>query len=193
MHFLSFLIITTLGILPFCPLVYATSVRSVLRSLDTASVLHFTLNRHGGAFMGTEFLRDHVNLTYLAQELKRTESRFNLTKRVVKGNRLVRKAKLDEPLRPNGGSLMGKIVDDGLWFVVYYNYFSKVNFYELGLCTHTLIVGMPKSKLASHDKKSRWILTCWRRTFMSLSRQAAKGANMTTYFLKQVVMLSHSK
>ena len=82
------------------------------RSLGTAPVLHFTLTRRGGKFSPTEFKRDYVNLTYLALELEKTEARFNLTKRQVKGNKLVRKAKSDER-DPN--ALMGEVATDGTW------------------------------------------------------------------------------
>lgn len=90
---------------------------SVLRSLDTAPVLHFTLARRGGSFAATEWTKDYVNLTYLAQELEKIEDRFNLTQRVVKGNKLVRKAKIVGAKGSGEGALMGKIADDGLWFV----------------------------------------------------------------------------
>lgn len=157
MHFLSFLILTTLGIFPFCPFSSATSAPSVLRSLDTAPVLHFTLNRRGGVFVQTQFFTDYVNLTYLAHELERTESRFNLTKRVVKGNKLVRKAKLDESLHQDGGFLMGKIADNGSWFVNSSYTVSTFSFWQADHCAYALIAGMPSSRLASHLKKLRWI------------------------------------
>lgn len=114
MHFLHFLVT---AISPLSSLVCATLAPSILRSLDSVPVLHFSLSRRGGVFSGTQFPKDTVNLTYLAEELKRVESRSNLTRRVVQGNRLVRKAKLDETTSYDGGLLMGKIADDGLWYV----------------------------------------------------------------------------
>lgn len=90
---------------------------SVLRSLDVAPVLHFTLARRGGSFAATEWTKDYVNLTYLVQELEKIEDRFNLTQRVVKGNKLVRKAKIGGAEGSDEGALMSKIADDGLWFV----------------------------------------------------------------------------
>lgn len=93
------------------------SLQSTVRSLDSATVLHFTLARRGGSFTANEWPQDYVNLTYLSQELQKTEDRFNLTRRVVKGNRLVRKAKLGGSTSQDEGTLMGKVADDGLWFV----------------------------------------------------------------------------
>lgn len=89
---------------------------SILRSLDTAPVLHFTLARRGGSFAATEWTKDYVNLTYLTQQLEKIEDRFNLTQRVVKGNKLVRKAKIVGAKGSDEGALMGKIADDGLWY-----------------------------------------------------------------------------
>lgn len=95
----------------------ASSSQSVLRALDVAPVLHFTLARRGGKFAATEWTKDYVNFTYLTQELEKIENRFNLTQRVVKGNKLVRKAKIDGAKGSDEGALMGKIADDGLWLV----------------------------------------------------------------------------
>jgi hypothetical protein len=116
MHFLLFLILTkwTLFVLPA-----SASVQSVLRSLDTVPVLHFTLARRGGGFAANEWLQDYVNMTYLADELEKTEGRYNLTRRVIKGNKLVRKAKTDGVNGQDEGTLMGKLADDGLWFAPY--------------------------------------------------------------------------
>ena len=85
------------------------------RSFDTAQVLHFTLTRRGGKFAPTEFARDYVNLTYLAQKLEKTEVRFNLTEREVKGNKLVRKAKSNEVGGKDPNALMGEVAADGIW------------------------------------------------------------------------------
>lgn len=84
-----------------------------LRSLDTAPVLHFTLTRRGGTFSPTEFGRDEINLIYLLQELEKTEARFNLTQRQVKGNKLVRTAKGEGGKQE--GNLMGDVAGDGIW------------------------------------------------------------------------------
>ena len=115
MHFLSFLILTTSTLLSFPSPISASP--SVLRSLDASPVLHFTLARRGGSFAATEWTKDYINLTYLTQELEKIEDRFNLTRRVVKGNKLVRKAKVDTSNGSDGAALMGKVADDGLWLV----------------------------------------------------------------------------
>lgn len=94
-----------------------STAQTILTSLDSASVLHFTLWRRGGAFSATESERDWVNLTYLAHELDRAECRFSLTKREAKGNKLVRKAKADETGGKESGALMGDIAADGTWYV----------------------------------------------------------------------------
>lgn len=113
MHFLSFL---ALNVLYFGPPIRADTAQSVLQSLDDAPVLHFTLSRRGGAFAGTVPKDDWVDLAYLAQELDRTECRFNLTKREAMGNKLVRKAKADETGGKEGSALMGDIATNGTWY-----------------------------------------------------------------------------
>lgn len=105
------------------PLVYSTLASAfdhanVLRSLDTAPVLHFTLTRRGGKFAPTEFARDFVNMSYLAQELEKTEARFNLTQRQVKSNKLVRKAKNLSVGGREEGVLMGDVAQGGIWCVL---------------------------------------------------------------------------
>ena len=91
---------------------------SSLRSLDTTPVLHFTLSRRGGEFNGTKSNKDHVDLGYLAAELQRSEGRFNLTRREVKGNRLVRKAKVEAQAGNTERLLAGDISADGIWYVL---------------------------------------------------------------------------
>lgn len=116
MHFLSILILTIVALIQSPA---AALVQAVLRSLDTVPVLHFTLARRGGVFAASEWLQDHVNMTYLADELDKTEGRYNLTRRVIKGNRLVRKAKIDGVNGQEETALMGKLADDGLWFILH--------------------------------------------------------------------------
>lgn len=93
-----------------CNIATATTV---LRSLDNVPVQHFTITRRGGKFEPTVFGRDYVNMTYLAQELEKTESRFNLTKREVKGNKLIRKAKSDSS---DGRDLTHQVATEGIWW-----------------------------------------------------------------------------
>ena len=114
MHFLSFLVLA-IGF-PW-PTTFATlSTQAVLRSLDKAPVLHFTLARRGGEFAATESGRDFVNLTYLIAELDKAEARFNLTRREVKGNKLIRKAKVNGLGGKNEGALTGSVAADGIWY-----------------------------------------------------------------------------
>lgn len=109
MHILPLLVLTS-GLLSS-----TLATAPTPRSLSTAPVLHFTLTRRGGKFSPTEFARDYVNLTYLAQELETTEARFNLTKREVKGNKLVRKAKSNDVGGRDPNALMGEVAADGIW------------------------------------------------------------------------------
>ena len=117
MHFLTFLILATLLL---SPTLATPSTHAVLRSLDTAPVLHFTLARRGGEFTATESGRDLVNLTYLVEELDKAEARFNLTRREVKGNKLVRKAKVNEVGGKGEGALMGSVAADGIWCILFW-------------------------------------------------------------------------
>ena len=110
MHLLPDAVLATLCLIS---LVLASPSR--LRSLDTVPVVHFTLARRGGPFAPTEHLRDNVNLTHLAAEQNKAESRFNLTKREVKGNKLVRKAKVNVVGGRNEGVLMGEVAAEGVW------------------------------------------------------------------------------
>ena len=116
MHFLVFLALMTYLVLSL--IFGASSTNAVLRSLDTAPVLHFTLARRGGEFTATETGRDLVNLTYLVQELDKSEARFNLTRREVKGNKLVRKAKIIET-GGKEGALMGSVAANGIWCTLF--------------------------------------------------------------------------
>lgn len=114
MQFVLALIIISLTLIQFPA---SALVPAVLRSLNPVPVLHFTLARRGGNFAANEWLQDHVNMTYLVDELERTEARYNLTRRVIKGNKLVRKAKIDGVGGQDKTALMGKLADDGLWFI----------------------------------------------------------------------------
>lgn len=117
MYLLLVLILISLTFIHFPA---SASVQAVLRSLNTVPVLHFTLARRGGVFAANEWLRDYVNMTYLADELAKTEGRYNLTRRVIKGNKLVRKAKIDGVNGQDKTTLMGNLADDGLWFIPRY-------------------------------------------------------------------------
>jgi len=55
-------------------------------------------------------------LTFLAEELEMAEARFNLTRREVRGNKLVRKAKERDVGGKEEGRLMGSLGLDGRWY-----------------------------------------------------------------------------
>lgn len=101
MRFLSFLVLAT----------------SILTSSATLPpppgppTLHFTIARRTGAFP-TEAI---ANLTFLADELATAEARFNLTRREVRGNKLVRKAKGRGVGGKEEGELMGELGLAGRW------------------------------------------------------------------------------
>jgi hypothetical protein len=98
-----------LPILPLTP--------SSLRDLDELPVIHFTISRRGGPFESFAPGEEVANHKHLANVLLKIEDRFNLTRREVKGNKLVRKAKI----RGVGGNDMGKLISevaqDGRWYV----------------------------------------------------------------------------
>ena len=114
MHLLSFLAITVSCV--FGSTEARSTDHSVLRSLDDVPVIHFTINRRHGAFAGTVPEDDWVDLDQLTDQLERTECRFNLTKREVKGNKLVRKAKTARIRGKAGTGLMGDIASSGAWY-----------------------------------------------------------------------------
>lgn len=60
--------------------------------------------------------QDIVDLGNLSVELQRTESRFNLTRREVAGNKLVRKARVQEAGGKADGMLMGEVAANGIWY-----------------------------------------------------------------------------
>lgn len=122
----------------------ATSAgQPVLAALDGAPVMHFTLKRRGGAFEATKAGNDSVDLNTLVEQLANVESRYNLTRRVVKGNKLVRKAK---PLKIDGQSdnaLMGDVASNGTWYAKNAATITKMRF-NLPCSRHAMIsIGDP--------------------------------------------------
>ena len=87
----------------------------VLQSLNDVPVLHLTISRRGGPFGSITPGEEIANLTYLANELEKVEERFNLTTREVKGNKLVRKAKVKAVGGNEVGQLMGEVAVNGKW------------------------------------------------------------------------------
>ncbi|KAI4192927.1 MAG: hypothetical protein LQ346_004081 [Caloplaca aetnensis] len=93
-----------------------SSQPSVLQSLDEAPVVHFTLARRGGTFEATRPGNDSVEMDFLVEQLKKVEAKFNLTRREVKGNKLVRKAKSRAVGGGDENELMGELAANGSWF-----------------------------------------------------------------------------
>ena len=114
MNFFYFLVLATY--LSFHILVNASNAPD-LRSLDDVPVLHFTLSRRGGLFSSKDPGQELANMTYLAEELRKVEARFNLTKREAKGNKLVRKVKENGFGGADGAKLMGEVGENGRWYV----------------------------------------------------------------------------
>ncbi|KAL8778011.1 MAG: hypothetical protein Q9213_007609 [Squamulea squamosa] len=92
------------------------SAQAVLKSLDSAPVVHLTLARRGGTFEGTVPGNDSVEMELLLEQLEMAEARFNLTRREVKGNKLVRKAKSRALGGKDDDELMGQMASNGTWF-----------------------------------------------------------------------------
>ena len=113
MHFLSFLIITNTLLLS-AGLASKFSLET-LRSLDNEPVLYFTLSRRGGEFASSDPGEEVANLSYLEEELQKVEGRFNLTRREVEGNKLVRKAKEKGIGGNEAGELMAEVAAQGRW------------------------------------------------------------------------------
>ena len=114
MHLLSFLAITASCIIGSAE---ATATdQSALRSLEDVPVIHFTINRRHGTFAATVPGNDWVDLAQLIKQLESVECQFNLTKREVKGNKLVRKAKSSGIGGRVETSLMGDIASSGAWY-----------------------------------------------------------------------------
>jgi len=113
MHRLSFLLLATTLLLSYASVI--PSNIPTLRSLDEVPVIHFTISRRGGAFESFAPGGEVANLTYLAEELNKAEQRFNLTRREVKGNKLVRKAKVKGVGGSEVGKLMSNVAEDGRW------------------------------------------------------------------------------
>ena len=93
----------------------SSSNLQVIRSLDNLPVLHFTISRPGGPFEALDPGHEVANFTCLTEELEKVEQRFNLTRREVKGNKLVRKAKQHDGGGDELSSLIGQVSERGRW------------------------------------------------------------------------------
>ena len=107
------LLVLNLVLYALVPKTYCS--QTVLQSLDEAPVIHYTLSRRGGTFEATEPGNDFVELDILLQQLEKVEATFNLTRREVKGNKLVRKAKFRAEGGKDDDGLMGELASNGTW------------------------------------------------------------------------------
>lgn len=94
---------------------YISSTQTTLHSLDNAPVVHFTVVRRSGTFEATVPGNDSVEMDFLLEQLEMAEARFNLTRREVKGNKLVRKAKSRALGGKDDDELMGQMASNGTW------------------------------------------------------------------------------
>ncbi|KAL8719316.1 MAG: hypothetical protein Q9225_003660 [Loekoesia sp. 1 TL-2023] len=90
--------------------------QTILQSLDEAPVIHYTLARRGGTFEATRPGNDSLEMDFLLRQLEEVETKFNLTRREVKGNKLVRKAKSNAVGGKDDDGLMGELAVNGTWF-----------------------------------------------------------------------------
>lgn len=93
----------------------AQGAQSILQALDEVPVLHFTLSRRGGTFEATRPGNDSIKMEFLLEQLADVEAKFNLTRREVKGNKLVRKAKSQSVGGRDDDGLMGDMALNGSW------------------------------------------------------------------------------
>ncbi|MCJ1288023.1 hypothetical protein MMC26_007376 [Xylographa opegraphella] len=112
---LTYLLLALLPVFLLSRRTHASSAE-ILQSLDDVPVLHLTISRRGGRFESFASGEEVANLTHLAEELKKVEERFNLTRREVKGNKLVRKPKVRGVGGNEVGVLMGEVAGAGKWY-----------------------------------------------------------------------------
>ena len=75
-------------------------------------VMHFTMERRGGDFPTHSI----ANMTFLAAELETAEARFNLTRREMRGNKVVRRPKERGVGGGDSSMLMGDVGRNGNWY-----------------------------------------------------------------------------
>jgi hypothetical protein len=83
-------------------------------ALSNAPVVHFTIARRGGPLHTS---RD-ADLPALAAAVSRAEAKYGLTRREVKGNKLVRKPKQKAKGGKTEQSLMTEVGEEGRWCVL---------------------------------------------------------------------------
>ena len=76
-----------------------------------APVIHYTIQRRGGAFA-----LDHVvNLTDLTIQLHDAEARFNITRREMQGNKVIRVSREKATINGEVSGLNGEVGRNGTW------------------------------------------------------------------------------
>ncbi|KAI9669465.1 MAG: hypothetical protein M1817_004690 [Caeruleum heppii] len=85
---------------------------TLCHSTTPLSVLHFTISRRGGPFP----TNDVADFDFLTAQLAAAEARFNLTRRDMHGNKVVRKPKERGAGSRDGDLLMGEVGRQGNWF-----------------------------------------------------------------------------
>lgn len=94
----------------FCSiLMQAFSIRAF--TAPSLPPVHYTISRRSGSFPAP----DTANLTYLLEELRGVERRFNATTRDFNGNKVVRKPKRIRGTQANT-ILLGEVGREGNWF-----------------------------------------------------------------------------
>lgn len=85
---------------------------AVAEAQQSPEAIHFTIERRGGAFATGR----NANMTYLTEQLALAESRFNLTRREVRGNKIARVPKERVVGGAEPGRLLGEVGQLGNWF-----------------------------------------------------------------------------
>lgn len=80
---------------------------------ELPSAVHYIIQRRGGQFAPQRL----ANLTFLTEQLELAESRFNLTRRAVKGNKIVRVPKENDAGGVEPDRLLGEMGRQGNWYV----------------------------------------------------------------------------
>lgn len=96
---------------------------------DPTKAIHFTLSRRGGQFAPNRT----ANLDFLVQELAAAESKFNLTQREVRGNKIVRSPKSQAVGGAENSKLLGELGRHGNWYEVHQEDCKLILIYGLGL------------------------------------------------------------
>jgi hypothetical protein len=98
-------------LLPLLGLVHAQRPLHDAPPQSNGKSMFFTLERRGGPFP----TMDIANMTFLAEVLRQSEARFNLTERAMQGNKVVRVPKNQGEGGPENHYLMAEAGRVGNW------------------------------------------------------------------------------